>query len=447
MKLLVTGNIGYITTEFIEEAFPECQILLLGETEQKSNRRKGLSVHLMPKTEEEFKDIFKTYEFEGVIYFSNYLTFHGTMEGEIETLRKLLHYYKGNLNSRLLYITGLDSLYEDTTGKTLMVRSAEEFCRQYGELHQIAVKILRVPYLYSGTYEEDYFFKLFSNAINKKQIVFEEAPAQEMHFLALSDLADLLYKIFDNWGEENTYLQVPQVFHFTFQEFGEKLVQLFPSLHITYLSDVLIRNEISNDHVLRKEYSWFPKISLLDDLSEIYEQYCEKTNHKTRKIDILKAFLNTHDKVTKIAELVLTFFVFEALNRVAGNQVQFQMIDLRLVYIVLFSSLYGINYGLAAAGLETLSLLAAYTKTGVGWTTLFYEPSNWIPFIFYFAVGAICGYIRLKNRDNIQFMKEENKLILDKFLFMREMYQETLYDKRQYKKQILGSRDSFGKDF
>ena len=176
MKLLVTGNIGYITAEFIEEAFPECQILLLGETEQKSNRRKGLSVHPMPKTEEEFKDIFKTYEFEGVIYFSNYLTFHGTMEGEIETLRKLLHYYKGNLNSRLLYITGPDSLYEDTTGKTLMVRSAEEFCRQYGELHQIAVKILRVPYLYSGTYEEDYFFKLFSTVINKKQITFEEAP-------------------------------------------------------------------------------------------------------------------------------------------------------------------------------------------------------------------------------------------------------------------------------
>lgn len=44
-------------------------------------------------------------------------------------------------------------------------------------------------------------------------------------------------------------------------------------------------------------------------------------------------------------------------------------------------------------------------------------------------------------------MKAENKLILDKFLFAREMYQETLRDKRQYKKQILGSRDSFGKIF
>ena len=49
MKLLVTGNIGYITTEFIEEAFPECQILLLGETEQKSNRNKRLSVYPMRK--------------------------------------------------------------------------------------------------------------------------------------------------------------------------------------------------------------------------------------------------------------------------------------------------------------------------------------------------------------------------------------------------------------
>lgn len=130
MKLLVTGNIGYITTEFIEEAFPECQILLLGETEQKSNRNKSLSVYPMPKTEEEFKDIFKTYEFEGVIYFSNYLTFHGTMEGEIETLHKLLHYYKGNLNSRLLYITGPDSLYEDSSaGNTAScIRSLSRFC-------------------------------------------------------------------------------------------------------------------------------------------------------------------------------------------------------------------------------------------------------------------------------------------------------------------------------
>lgn len=411
MKLLVTGNIGYITTEFIKEAFPECQILLLGETALKSDRRKGISVHPMPHAEKEFEDIFKTYEFEGVIYFSNYLTFHGKKDGELETLRKVLHYYKGNTNSRLLYITGPEGLYEETTGKTLMVRTVEEFCRQYCELHQISVKILRAPYLYSGTYEEDYFFQLFSKALHQKSILFEEAPSQEMYFLALSDLADLLYKIFDNWNEESTYLQIPQVFHFTFEQLGEKLKQIFPFAHITYLADAMIQERTVTDKILRKEYGWFPKISLLEDLSEIYAQYCQKTNYKIRKIDALKSFLNSHATVVRIIELLLTFFVFEVLNRVAGNQVQFEMIDLRLVYIVLFSSLYGINYGLASAGLESLSLLAAYAKTGIGWTTLFYEPSNWIPFIFYFAVSAICGYVRLKNTENVRFMKTENKLI------------------------------------
>lgn len=135
------------------------------------------------------------------------------------------------------------------------------------------------------------------------------------------------------------------------------------------------------------------------------------------------------------------------MNHLAGNQAQFKMIDLRLVFIVLFGSLYGINYGIAAAALETVSLLAAYEREGVGWTTLFYEPSNWIPFIFYFAVGAICGYVRMKNKENIEFVTDENKLIQEKFLFMRDMYQDSLYDKRTYKKQIMGSRDSFGKIF
>ena len=152
MKLLLTGNIGYITAEFIEEAFPECQILLLGDTKLKSNRRKGLSVHPMPRQESEFRDIFKTYDFEGVIYFSNYLSFHGTKEGEMETLRHLLHYYKGNSNSRFLYVTNSESSYDITTGKTLLVRSAEEFCRQYGELHGLSVKILRTPYPVSYTH-------------------------------------------------------------------------------------------------------------------------------------------------------------------------------------------------------------------------------------------------------------------------------------------------------
>ena len=104
------------------------------------------------------------------------------------------------------------------------------------------------------------------------------------------------------------------------------------------------------------------------------------------------------------------FILFELLNGIAGNQAQFKMIDLRLIFVMLFGSTYGINYGIAAAAAESLSLIRAFEAEGSSWYVLFYEPSNWIPFIFYFAVGAICGYIRMKNRDNVQFIKEENNL-------------------------------------
>lgn len=30
MKVLLAGNTGYVTEEFVEEAFPECQVMVLG---------------------------------------------------------------------------------------------------------------------------------------------------------------------------------------------------------------------------------------------------------------------------------------------------------------------------------------------------------------------------------------------------------------------------------
>ena len=59
MKLLVTGNIGYITTEFIEEAFLSVRFFFLERLNKKSNRNKSLSVYPMPKTEEEIQRHFQ----------------------------------------------------------------------------------------------------------------------------------------------------------------------------------------------------------------------------------------------------------------------------------------------------------------------------------------------------------------------------------------------------
>ena len=348
---------------------------------------------------------------------------------------------------RIVYLTGPERLYDVTTGKTLLVSEMENLSREYAKLYKTTVKIIRSPYLYSEQYEKDFLNTVFREISAEQKITFQEDESQRMFFLSMQDLAELMYKIFDNWDEDEEILNIADGFDHCFKDLGDKLTELCPHLKVSYARYSIMENMLKDDKIIRYKYGWFPKISILEELPELYEHYQERNNIKEGRLDSLKHIISKHKAAVRVAEFAAFFILFELLNVIAGHQAQFKMIDLRLIFVVLFGSTYGINYGIAAAAAESLSLIRAFEAEGSSWYVLFYEPSNWIPFIFYFAVGAICGYIRMKNKDNVQFIKEENNLLQEKFLFTREMYQETIEDKNLYKKQILGSKDSFGKIF
>ena len=447
MRTLLVGNTGYITNKFVEEAFPESLVMVMGDTSIRKNRKTNLFVRPFVKNEKELKDIFSTYDFEQIIYFSNYLTFHGETRGEAEILRKILQLCRGKRNMRIVYLTGPERLYDVPTGKTLLVSEMENLCREYAKLYKTTVKIIRSPYLYSEQYEKDFLNTVFREISAEQKITFQEDESQRMFFLSMQDLAELMYKIFDNWDEDEEILNIADGFDHCFKDLGDKLTELCPHLKVSYARYSIMENMLKDDKIIRYKYGWFPKISILEELPELYEHYQERNNIKEGRLDSLKHIISKHKAAVRVAEFAAFFILFELLNGIAGNQAQFKMIDLRLIFVVLFGSTYGINYGIAAAAAESLSLIRAFEAEGSSWYVLFYEPSNWIPFIFYFAVGAICGYIRMKNKDNVQFIEEENNLLQEKFLFTREMYQETIEDKNLYKKQILGSKDSFGKIF
>ena len=447
MRTLLVGNTGYITNKFVEEAFPESLVMVMGDTSIRKNRKKNLFVRPFVKNEKELKDIFSTYDFEQIIYFSNYLSFHGETYGEAEMLRKILQLCRGKRNMRIVYLTGPERLYDVPTGKTLLVSEMENLSREYAKLYKTTVKIIRSPYLYSEQYEKDFLNTVFREISAEQKITFQEDESQRMFFLSMQDLAELMYKIFDNWDEDEEILNIADGFDHCFKDLGDKLTELCPHLKVSYARYSIMENMLKDDKIIRYKYGWFPKISILEELPELYEHYQERNNIKEGRLDSLKHIISKHKAAVRVAEFAAFFILFELLNGIAGNQAQFKMIDLRLLFVVLFGSMYGINYGIAAAAAESLSLIRAFEAEGSSWYVLFYEPSNWIPFIFYFAVGAICGYIRMKNKDNVQFIKEENDLLQEKFLFTREMYQEAIEDKNLYKKQILGSKDSFGKIF
>ena len=78
---------------------------------------------------------------------------------------------------------------------------------------------------------------------------------------------------------------------------------------------------------------------------------------------------------------------------------------------------------------------------------MFYEPTNWLAFVFYFLVGALCGYVNLKKENLNNHLEEQNKLLVDKLVFTGDIYRDTLREKKELKKQIISSKDSFGKIF
>ena len=173
MRTLLVGNTGYITNEFIEEAFPESLVMVLGDAVVKTNRRKNLLVRPFTQSEEELEDLFHTYEFEQVVYFSNYLTFHGELQGEADMLRRVLQCCRGNRQIRILYLTGPENNYDASTGKTLLVSEVERLGRELAKLYEIGIKIIRAPYLYSERYEKDFLNLMFDEISRSGKLVFQ----------------------------------------------------------------------------------------------------------------------------------------------------------------------------------------------------------------------------------------------------------------------------------
>lgn len=446
MEVLLTGNTGYVTEAFLSHAFPDCHVVIVGESGLRSDLRKNRSVFSGTYDEKAEQEIYETYDFDWIVIFSDYLSFHGTRKGEMEHLRRIMQMVKRGKDVRMVYLSGPEGGYSAVTGKTLLAKAAEMFCMEYANTNSMQVKVIRSPYLYSGEYPQDYIYQMIRSLRDRKEVTFSEKAEQEACFLCMEDLGDLLFRVFNDWEPGNDLWAIPNVFRLTFERLARKLVQLVPDGKVTCTGEAVLQQTAPDDRVLRRRYGWFPKISVTEDLESFYAAAMDEQGKQERSRR-LRSLMQGGTAIRKTLELAAGFLLMELLLRLIGGSAQFRMVDFRLAFIVLMATANGFYSGIAAAFLASISLGIAYSREEVSWMTLFYEPSNWLPFIVYFVVGAVCGYIQMKNREDIAFIRQEDDLIRDKYYFIRELYEGALQGKKQYKKQIMESRDSFGKIF
>lgn len=458
MEVLVVGNTAYVDDDFCAKAFPGDHVKVVAA---KDARRDESSPHASWK--ELLQHLEQAYEFDRVVYLSTYLTPHTETFGDIELLRSVFRACMGR-RVQLLFVAGpagaegaggaasnADSLdatdVAAQTGKGIIARAANDLCRYYASQDDIQAKILCAPYLYtaSAALDDPFLVPLFE-ACSTGSVALQGAAEAPLPLLCAEELAVLVHRVFDSWDATFETLDVADAFYHTTGDLGGALLGLFPGLSVAYGEST--GYALPAGDVARKRYGWFQRYDLLRDLSTIHARWA---NTRTNKANPLRAAI---DRIQlralpiKCLETGFAWVLFEVLEHLFSQSAQLNVLDYRLLYVVLIGTLYGLDFGLVAALLASVGLAVSYFALyGYTFQGLFYEPSNWLPFIAYFVVGAVCGYVQLRNGEAIKAERDENELVRNRNTFLTRLYHDAIEDKRAYKRQIVGRHDSFGKIF
>ena len=412
--------------------------------------------------EEAFRQLFDVYSFSAIFFISGYVDGGEGFYGEMNDLEKVLLEAAHAHVDKVVILSSIESMnYVPAIGTggieldrnfyqaaSLRADQLEEMCRFFSKTMSLKTIILRLPYLTNSCNDGNFLGKLFRNIYENKKLLLPYRENDRVDFISQEDLAELLRRIVEEDEDESGSYFVSSGYRHTYGDLAAVLSSLSPGLRILYenKADVMPREDYPFE--LRKIYGWIPKEDVMEQTAWLYELFCKKVMKGKRSLrDWLEKLLNRQEGIFKYVELLVVFLFAELLNHYLGVNVYFRFVDIRLFFIVIMGTIYGMRTGLLAALLECIALFVQYLGIGVDWTLLFYNVENWIPFMIYLMAGSVTGYIKNKKTEEIKFSREEYGLLRDKYLFLNEVYRSAVENKGEYKKQILGFKDSFGRIF
>ncbi len=449
MRILFAGNTACLSGQWLKQSFPDAQLTVVGAHGAAQDYGRA---HLIQSTRRSdpglYRELMDTYQVDYAVWFMQNLVYGRRDSAELSELDSLLEAIRTARDTRLVLIRAASqeeddlyvSLQETVVSMCSQALSHDRFC------------VLNCPCLYRVDGQDELLQPLFESLESKHCAALEGAPDDHVAFMSMDDLGALLQLLLDEWpGDEglSTHITVPPASDMTLRQLGNSLAQLKREWKISYTcSDTRIPRGIQGDAMLRERYGWFPRYRLTEDVAVYYRNM---QHHFREREGVLLRLRDWYRKlpgaVRGLMELGLAAVLMEVCARLSAGQVQFSMVDFRLLFVVLMGTMYGLRGGLAAAVIASVMLYFAYQAEGRNAMILFYEPTNWIAFIGYLVTGAVCGYVKLKSRQRVEQVERENAVLADKLLFVRHLYEESRKEKHAYKKQILSTKDSFGKIF
>jgi nucleoside-diphosphate-sugar epimerase len=464
VNILITGDLSSLATTVAKEFAKEDNRIVLAcdNTKDLDVDIKNIIVHSINPTEYVFRDALSSYKFDVMIFIPKREEQLGDDEKfdgglQLDRLRSTLELGKKENVKHFFYISStevygnmtdesenIDPVPATINGHTLL--TGENYCKLYQYEFGLNVSILRLPYIYSPDEKTGYIYKLIQDCKNQNEVLIPGSANQACNFLHSSDVANFLRLVVDDeYSPSTLVVNLSSTKTVTNSNIAELFNKYFPDVIINFDNEKKVYTRPAALLTAKKIFGWSDLYDLNIELDN-YEDLISGVSpaKRVRLRGVFNKFSN-YSEILKWVELILGAGLTQFLSQLTGTLIQYKYVDFRLLFVVLMGSIYGLRFGVLSSILVILSLIYTWYQLGIDWSLLFYNVGNWFPIALYFATGIIAGYTHDRTETIIDNKEKETKLIYEKYEFLYEVFNEVRKLKDEFREQVIGYRDSFGK--
>lgn len=464
MNILITGNLFSIATSLAKRLAKEKNRVILAAEESKDLgiEINNVIIHSLSPSEMLFQDALSSYKFDVVIYIATreeQLRGDDELTGQqLDGLKNVLGLCKKENVKRFIYISSTEiyGVMNDSSegilpqpasinGYTLL--AGEQYCKLYFDEFGLPAVIVRVPYVYGDNEKTSYIYRLIQDCKNQNNVVVPGDVYRVCSFLHVDDVSDFLVRILDEeYTSSALVVNLSSSAIIKNIRITELLQKHFPLANFSFDEDHKVFTRPVTVSIAKKMFDWIDLHNVDSELSE-YINSVVVGNDVSVPLSfrgILRK-LSAYAGLLKWVELILGAGLTQYLSQLTGTLIQYKYVDFRLLFVVLMASIYGFQFGLLSASLVSLSLFYTWRQLAIDWTLLIYNVGNWFPLALYFVAGMLFGYNHDRNDSVIANLKQQTALIYEKYKFLYEVFNEIRKLKDEFREQVIGYRDSFGK--
>lgn len=216
----------------------------------------------------------------------------------------------------------------------------------------------------------------------KNRISISGSREDAFEAIHISDLSAAL-DIFINGNSHFSDIYLSSNQQTTMHELGAALSGILSQTEILYTGNSVPATNIQKPN---NPEGWMPNHLFFKDLPTVINKI-EDEGHELLRYE--KS--NRMKRITRFVTFILLFVLICVYTSVVRTNSELQYIDFRLLFIVVASVFWGLQYGLMAAILSSIAAITQSILSGTKWYVIFFHIDNWIPVATYLVTSILLG--------------------------------------------------------